>query len=106
MKPIQLFNLLLKDFCKGKYELITEFRFAKPRRWRSDFYIKELNALIEMEGINSVKSRHTSITGYTNDCEKYRSASIAGFIILRYTVLDYTKVIDDLKKIEDANKAM
>ena len=41
----------------------------------------------EYEGIFSKKSRHTSISGYTGDIEKYNSAAIQGWIVIRATAV-------------------
>lgn len=79
-------------------ELIQEYRFHPVRKWRFDWAITDLKIAIEYEGISG-KSRHTTITGYTGDAEKYREAAIDGWVVLRYTVLDYKKVCADLQRI-------
>lgn len=96
-------NLLIKQACKSnRLTLIEEFRFHDLRRWRSDWFIPELNVLIEYEGlgVGANKSRsggHQTVKGYTANCDKYNAASLAGFKLLRYTALNYNQVHDDLK---------
>ncbi len=82
---------------------IPEYQFDKyygKRLFRADFAILKFGILIEAEGIGGYQSRHTSITGYNKDTEKYNLAAILGFNVLRYTTLS-----DDADKIEsDINK--
>lgn len=96
------FNMLITNFCKvNGLELSKEYRFAKPRRWKSDYYIPKLNVLIEYEGLgvghNKSKSGgHQTVKGYTANCEKYNQANLRGFILLRYTALNFYEVHYDL----------
>lgn len=80
------------------YEL--EYKFHNTRKWRADIAIPSLRALIEVEGIMSAKSRHTSVTGFTNDCEKYNAAQIVGWIVLRYTVLNKAQFYQDIEALK------
>lgn len=99
MKPN--LNILLLIFCReNKLELQQEFKFHPTRKWRFDYFIPDLNTAIEFEGLVSSKSRHTTITGYTGDCTKYNAAVKMGIKVLRYTVLNYTDVVEDLKEIK------
>lgn len=93
-------NFALKAEFFG-YEVEPEFQFLKNRKFRADWKVSksEKSVLIEYEGINANKARHTSITGYTNDCEKYNLAQIHGHKILRYTVINFCNVFEDLEKI-------
>lgn len=81
------------------YKLESEYQFFEHRKWKFDFFIKELNCGIEYEGIQSEKSRHTSLMGYTGDAEKYNKASELGVIVLRYTVLNSNNVLRDLDNL-------
>lgn len=74
---------------------VSEYQFAKPRKYRADLYLPEHNILIEYEGLMSEKSRHSTITGYTGDCNKYNLAVSLGYKLFRFTVLNY-KTISDL----------
>lgn len=92
--------LNLTKFCNDRaLTLETEYKFFEYRKWQSDYYVSALRCLIEYEGLVSTKSRHTTITGYTGDAEKYSKASELGFIVLRYTALNYQNVIADLTRI-------
>lgn len=91
-------NLL--PIIKSVYpDVVAEYKFCPTRKFRADFYIPSLEVLIEYEGIMSAKARHTSVKGYTMDCEKYNIASIMGFRLLRYTVLNVEDILKDLELI-------
>jgi len=75
---------------------VLEYRFAPPRRFKFDMAFPELMIAIEYEGLNSAKSRHTTFTGYTNDCSKYNLATLKGWRVLRYTAKNYKEVCHDL----------
>jgi len=56
------------------------------RKWRFDFYFRERNLAVEIEGATKYgKSRHSRGEGFENDCRKYNAASLAGFKLLRFT---------------------
>lgn len=78
---------------------VTEHRFSKVKKFRFDIAIPSLKLACEYEGVFSKKSRHTSLTGYTNDCSKYTLAAVEGWTVLRYTAKNYKSFIEDLKKI-------
>lgn len=82
----------------AKVEYVKEFQFAPPRKFRADFAVIESKFLCEYEGVFSTeKSRHTTVFGYTKDCEKYNLATINGWRILRYTSANYKDIVRDLK---------
>jgi hypothetical protein len=62
----------------------TEFKFALPRLWRADFAWPTHRLLVEIEGIGGRASRHTSVQGYSDDCEKYNAALCLGYRVLRF----------------------
>lgn len=66
------------------YTVQSEFRFHPARRWRFDWAIPELMLAIELEGVGGL-SRHTTIAGYTRDCEKYTTAAALGWCVFRFT---------------------
>ena len=97
---VQYIHWQLKYWCEEKgYTLEKEYRFSK-RRFRFDFFVKELNAAIEYEGIFGKNSRHTNKIGYSKDTEKYSLAATMGIFVLRYTAINYKNVIQDLNKIK------
>jgi hypothetical protein len=81
------------------YEFETEYKFHIIRKWRFDLALPKYKVAIEYEGIMSKKSRHTTIKGFTTDCEKYNEAAIWGWKVLRYTTLNYKDMIKDLNAI-------
>lgn len=77
-----------------------EYKFDKERKFRFDFCIPELKLAIEYEGLMSAKSRHTTISGYTMDTEKYNLAASQGWIVYRYTAANYKQLERDLAKFK------
>ena len=67
---------------QGGPELIEEFMFHPTRRWRSDFAHLESKLLIEIEG-GAFGGRHTRGKGFLEDLDKYASAWLHGFTVLR-----------------------
>jgi hypothetical protein len=47
----------------------------------------------------SNKARHTTVTGYTKDCEKYNAATLMGVKVLRYTTINYHQLVTDLDNL-------
>jgi hypothetical protein len=93
---IALYCLWLKA---KSVDYILESTFHPTRKWRADIAIPSLNVLIEFEGIMATKSRHTSITGFSNDCEKYNAAQLLGWKVLRYTVLNKSQFFTDIESL-------
>jgi very-short-patch-repair endonuclease len=79
-------------------QYLTEHRFHSERRFRFDIAVPHLKLAVEYEGIFSKKSRHTSVSGYTTDADKYNLAQAEGWKVLRYTAKNYKKFIEDLKQ--------
>ena len=73
------------DLQAAGIPFVREFQFCPPRKWRADFKIAEHDILIEVEGGTWSTSRHTSGVGYRNDCEKYNTAVLLGYRVLRFT---------------------
>ena len=90
---------ILYTLKEMKLKFVTELVFAKPRRFRFDFALVDQMVAIEYEGIVSGKSRHTSITGYTKDTEKYNLAVVNGWRVLRYTALNHSNLKNDLESL-------
>jgi len=76
---------------------VEELQFHHKRKFRFDWALPELMVAIEYEGLMSEKSGHTTIGGYTKDCEKYNLAQICGWKVLRYTAVNYQNLERDLK---------
>ena len=84
--------------CTQVQGMVAEYKFHNTRKWRFDFYHHPTKTAYEFEGIGSVKSRHTSIKGYTNDCEKYNEAQKMGIKVYRFTTLNIGQLVDYLPK--------
>jgi hypothetical protein len=78
--------------------LEEEYKFHEARKWRFDWCIPSLKIAIEYEGINSAKSRHTTMKGYTGDSNKYNSAQARGYRVIRLTVLNYKTLFSQLNE--------
>jgi len=72
----------LKKAGLKQYE--EEYRFCE-RRWRFDFAFVEEKIALEIEGgiWKGSVGGHTSGTGYTKDCEKYNTALVLGWKVVR-----------------------
>jgi very-short-patch-repair endonuclease len=79
------FRLLWRSICGPL--LVEELQFNPDRKWRFDFAHPQTQTAIEIEGgaRGRGKSRHTSFSGYANDCEKYNAAAMAGWFVIRLT---------------------
>lgn len=96
---VQYIHWQLKYWCEEKgYTLKKEHQFAKPRKFRFDFAIEEEKIAIEYDGLNSEKSGHTTLVGFTSDTEKINLAISLGWRVLRFTVLNYESVLQEVEK--------
>ena len=75
--------LKLWNFYNESTPLVEEHVFYPGRRWRADFAHIESKVLIEIEGGIWNQGRHTRGKGYMDDCEKYNSAALAGWLVVR-----------------------
>ena len=90
----------LKYWCIEKgIRLEKEFKFAQGRRYRADFALPEEKVIIEYQGLNSAKSGHSTLLGYTRDTERIKVANDLGYRVLYYTVLNYMNILQDLEKL-------
>lgn len=69
---------------EGLPEPEREVRFHDVRRWRFDFAYIDVKIAIEIEGGVYTGGRHTRGTGFINDCEKYNTATVMGWRVLRF----------------------
>lgn len=90
----------LKYWCQENgIRFEYEYKWAKGRKYRADFALPDNFILIEYQGLNSAKSGHSTLVGYTRDTERMKLAQELGFTILYYTVLNYKNVLQDIQKI-------
>lgn len=75
---------------------VKEYKGIPNRKFRFDYFLPDFNIAIEYEGIYGGKSRHTNVTGYTNDTRKYNLAVINGYRVLRYTASNVGELYNDL----------
>ncbi|HIF5855127.1 TPA: DUF559 domain-containing protein [Vibrio parahaemolyticus] len=82
----QLEKLLLQHIRALKLEVpMSEYRFHETRRWRFDFAYPDQLLAIEVEGGTWRNGRHNRAKGYEADCEKYNTAALRGWTVLRFT---------------------
>ena len=97
-----IFKTIIEKTLKMKVS--EEFRFHPVRRWRFDFAIPELKLAIEIEGGSWTQGRHTRGKGYQGDIEKYNTAQLMGWKILRYTPQQDGECMRDLEIVKRGNK--
>jgi very-short-patch-repair endonuclease len=89
-------NLVLEQHLKElRLPYISEFRFGLPigREWRADYFVSIKETLVEIEGSVWTQGRHTRGSGFLKDLEKYNTAAMLGYRLLRFStqqVLDGT----------------
>lgn len=92
-----IFVQLLKEV--GLPEPKPELRFSKDRMWRFDFAYPEAKLAIEIEGGVWNNGRHVTGTGFEDDCEKYNTAVLMGWYVLRIpTKILFKKITFELIK--------
>ncbi|WP_336017119.1 DUF559 domain-containing protein [Acinetobacter pittii] len=76
---------LVQHLKSHKIGFEQEYKFHPTRKWRADFLITGTKILVEVEGGIWSGGRHTRGKGYIGDMEKYNSASMMGFTVLRFS---------------------
>lgn len=78
--------------CKeaGLPEPQTELQFAKPRKWRFDFYWNRsfhwVRIAVEIEGGLYIKGGHSRGAAYEKNLQKYNEATLRGWRLFRFSV--------------------
>lgn len=68
-----------------RVECVKEFKFHPTRKWRFDYAVPEYKIALEVEGGVWTRGRHTRPQGFLGDIEKYNTATIMGWKVLRTT---------------------
>jgi len=66
-------------------EPLREHWFHGRRKWRFDFAWPDHMLAVEFEGGVFVQGRHSRGAGFEADCEKYNTATLSGWRVLRFT---------------------
>lgn len=84
-KPQQPKSDFFTLLCRSdlKVECVKEHKFHPTRKWRFDYALPEHKIAVEVEGGVWTGGRHTSPKGFLNDMEKYNTATIMGWRVLR-----------------------
>lgn len=82
-------------------EVALEHQFHPKRKWRFDLAIPSIKLAVEIEGAVYSNGRHTRGSGFIKDIEKYNTAAIMGWTLLRFTHVAHTnkEIIETVKKI-------
>ena len=102
MKSNLELELLLQIRILELPEPEREYCFHPTRKWRFDFAYPERMLAIEIEGGTYSGGRHTRGQGFENDCEKYNTATLMGWKVLRYTA----KMIESGEAINQIEEAL
>lgn len=64
-------------------DFVQELKFHPVRKWRFDYACERYKIAIEVEGGVFTQGRHSRGAGMVNDMEKYNTAVVNGWILLR-----------------------
>jgi len=78
-----IFMALLRD--AGLPRPVTEYRFHVKRLWRMDYAWVEDKVALEVEGGIWAGGRHNRASGFLRDMEKYNTATMMGWRVVRCT---------------------
>jgi hypothetical protein len=81
------FDTYWRIFAPDMPEPKEEHQFSKWRNWRFDRAWVAEKVAVELEGGLYTRGRHQRPKGFSDDCDKYNMASLEGWIVLRYTVV-------------------
>lgn len=78
---------LFVQTCRAELGIVVarEFQFHPIRKWRFDYAIPSRKVALEVEGGAWTGGRHTRAQGFINDMEKYNTAALMGWRVLRVT---------------------
>ncbi len=104
-KAVDKLEIDPKDFIEmalknSGLEYVKELKFDEVRLFRFDFCIPSLRWAAEYQGLQSEKSAHTTLLGYTKDTDKKALANDLGWVVREYTILNYKNIIKDLENLK------
>ena len=77
--------MLAAIHAAGLQQPVSEYQFARPRKWRLDFCWPDRKLAVECEGGTWTEGRHVRGAGFLEDARKYNSAALGGWLVLRFT---------------------
>jgi len=80
---------------------VFEHMFHPVRKWRFDIAFPDYKVALEVEGGVYSGGRHTRVSGFKKDIEKYNMATEMGWMVFRCLPEDAC-MLDTLKMIERA----
>lgn len=97
----RLCEAIIRD--EGLPTPLREFRFCDGRFWRSDFVWVEQKVILECEGGIWCRGRHISPRGFLKDIEKYNTATLMGYKVIRIAKehIDNGMIVEWLHKALD-----
>lgn len=85
-----------------KLHPVREFEFHSERKWRFDFAFPDKKIAVEIEGGVWSAGRHNRGSGFITDIDKYNSAAILGWRVMRYT----TEMVESGQAITEVLEAL
>ena len=90
MKLLRPAHILLEIHLKELgLNFVREYGFHKDRKWRFDYVLSDrkvpTGTAIEIEGGLHTRGRHVRPKGYEADLEKYNTATLMGWRVLRFS---------------------
>lgn len=64
-------------------QCVKEYRFHPVRQWRFDYALPMQKVALEVEGGVWTQGRHTRPQGFLGDIEKYNTATVMGWRVVR-----------------------
>lgn len=91
------------QFAKNQLgvEPVKEHQFHPVRKWRFDYAFPSHKIALEVEGGVHTGGRHIRPRGFLNDMEKYNTASVMGWRVLR-TTPDELRTFKTIQMIKEA----
>ena len=80
---------------------VKEYLFHDKRKWRFDYAFPEYKIALEVEGGVHTAGRHIRPRGFLGDMEKYNSAAVLGWLVLR-TTPDQLRTLSTVEMIRGA----